>query len=139
MRVRKLDPAVKQETRYIACWVLVFSVLMQAVYLMIGVWELRILLANLITSAATVLNFFLLALTVQNAVGKEEKDARNTIRASQTYRRLGLMLVMLMAYIALQIGTDIACIVALFLPIVFPRIAIAFRPLFDTHDKEGKV
>lgn len=136
--MRKLDPAVKQETTYIACWVTVFSVLMQAVYLIIGSWELRVLLANVIIGAAMVLNFFLLGITVQNAVGKEEKDARNTIRASQIYRKLGLTLVFVIAYLALGIGTDIPLVIALSLPIAFPRIAIAFRPLFDKHDKEGQ-
>lgn len=136
--MRKLDPAVKQETRYIACWVTVFSILMQAVYLIIGIWELRVLLANVIISAATVLNFFLLGVTVQNAVGKDEKDARNTIRASQTYRKLGMMMVLVIAYVALQIGTNIPLVIALSLPVAFPRIAIAFRPLFDKHDKEGQ-
>ncbi len=137
--MRKLDPAVKQETLYIACWVIIFSVLMQAVYLIIGAWEWRVLLANVIISAATVLNFLLLGITVQNAVAKDEQDARNTIRASQIYRKLGLMLVLVITYVALQIGTNIPLVIALAMPIAFPRIAIAFRPLFDKHDKEGKV
>ncbi len=136
--MRKLDPAVKQETLYIACWVTVFSVLMQAVYLVIGAWEWRVLIANVIMSAAMVLNFFLLGLTVQNAVAKDEKDARNTIRASQIYRKLGLMMVFVITYLALNIGTDIPPVIALALPIGFPRIAIAFRPLFDQHSKEDR-
>ncbi len=132
--MRKLEPVVKQETLYIACWVTIFSVLMQAVYLIIGIWELRILLANVIMGAATVLNFLLLGITVQNAVGKEEQDARNTVRASQLYRKLGIMLIFVIGYVALQVGKNIPLLIALALPILFPRIAIAIRPLFRKND-----
>lgn len=133
--MRKLEPAVKQETRYIACWVAIFSALMQAVFLTFGVWELRFLLANLITGATAVVNFLLLGITVQNAVEKEEKDARNTIRASQTYRKLGQLLIVVIGYVALQVKDNIPLLIALVLPLLFPRVAIALRPLFQKPDQ----
>ena len=38
----KLDPTVKQETAYIAALVFLFSILMQAVFLMLGKWDLPV-------------------------------------------------------------------------------------------------
>lgn len=131
LRVRKLEPAVKQETFYIACWVLIFSVLMQAVFLVLGMWELRTLIANLITGATAVVNFLLLGITVQNAVGKEPQEIRNKVKASQTFRSFGILLVVVIGYIALQIQGHIPLLIALVLPLLFPRIAIAIRPLFN--------
>lgn len=132
--MRKLEPAVKQETLYIAVWVAIFSVLMQAVFLVSGLWEWRTLVANLITGLTAVLNFLLLGITVQNAVTKDEKDARNTVRASQTYRKLGQMLILVIGYVALGVQTDIPLLIALVLPLLFPRVAIAMRPLFRKSD-----
>ena len=39
-----LDPAVKKETLYAAAWVLLLSLLMQAVFLIAGKWDLSVLL-----------------------------------------------------------------------------------------------
>ena len=133
--MRKLEPVVKQETLYIACWVSIFSVLMQAVFLIIGAWEVRVLLANLITGGAAVLNFLLLGISVQNAVGKDEQDAKNIMRASQTYRKLGQLLILVIGYVALSVNGNLALLIALVLPLLFPRVAIAMRPLFQkTND-----
>ena len=121
----KLDPTVKQETRYIASLVLIFSVLMQAVFLLIGKWDYTVLLGNVLSAAAAITNFLLLGLTVQRAVTKDEKDARSLIKLSQTYRLLGLLVVAVIGF-ALPVFHPLAVII----PLLFPRIAIAMRPLF---------
>ena len=38
-----MDPAVKKETGYIAAWVLLLSLVMEAVFLIIGQWGLPVL------------------------------------------------------------------------------------------------
>ncbi|MBE6763906.1 MAG: hypothetical protein E7553_06120 [Ruminococcaceae bacterium] len=121
----KLDPTVKQETRYIASFVLIFSVLMQAVFLVIGKWNSTVLLGNLLSAAAAIANFLLLGLTVQRAVTKDEKDARSLMKLSQTYRLLGLLVIAVIGF-AVPVFHPLAVI----LPLLFPRIAIAVRPLF---------
>jgi len=123
--VPKLDPTVKQETRYIASFVLIFSVLMQAVFLVIGKWNSTVLLGNLLSAAAAIANFLLLGLTVQRAVTKDEKDARSLMKLSQTYRLLGLLVIAVIGF-AVPVFHPLAVI----LPLLFPRIAIAVRPLF---------
>ncbi len=123
--LRKLDPAVKQETQYIACWVMIFSVLMQAVFLLLGHWDYTVLLGNVLSASAAILNFLLLGITVQRAVAKDEKDARALIKFSQTYRLLGLLAIAVIGFVVPVFHT-----VAVLIPLLFPRVAIAFRPLF---------
>ena len=84
--MKRIDPTVLKETKYIAIWVIIFSVLMEAVFLIIGRWDYTVILGNLLGAVAAVLNFFLMGLTVQNALGKDEKGAKNTVRVSQIYR-----------------------------------------------------
>ena len=66
----KVQSAVKQETRKIAVGVGLLSVLMLAVYLIIGQFSLSVLLGTLLGAAFAVGNFFLMALSVQQAAEK---------------------------------------------------------------------
>lgn len=124
--MKKIDPIVKKETKYIAQWVLVLSVLVQAVFLVIGKWDYTVLLGNILSGIASVLNFFLMGLTVQNSLEKDEKEAKNSIKVSQMYRFLFLIAIAI-------IGVVLPCfsIWTTIIPFFFPRVAIAFRPLFD--------
>ena len=60
----RLDPTVKKETLYIAAWTAVLSLVMHAVFLALGAWNLSVLWGNLLSLAAGILNFLLLGLTV---------------------------------------------------------------------------
>lgn len=90
----KVDRTVRQETGYIAVGTLILSVLMQAVFLLLGKWNYTVLLGNLLGAVGAVMNFFLMGLTVQSAVQKEKKSAQTTMKVSQTLR---LFLVFLIA------------------------------------------
>ena len=87
----KLDPAVKKETGYIAFWVILLSVIMEAVFLILRKWNLSVLIGNLGGAIAAVGSFFLLAVTVSKAVssGKPE-DAAKRVKASASLRMLGM-------------------------------------------------
>ena len=104
---------------------------MQAVFLIARQWDYTVLLGNLLGGAAAVGNFFLMGLTVQKAVGKEEKDAAGLMRLSQAGRMLLLVLVGLAA--ALIPFFDL---IAALIPLFFPRIAVAARPLFDRKKRD---
>lgn len=121
----QLDPTVKKETLYIACWVAILSVLMQAVFLVIGKWDYTVLLGTLWGGAAAIANFLLMGLTVQKAVLKDEKDAKNLIRTSQTLRMFGQV-----AIAVIGAAIPIFNIIAVVIPLLFPRIAVSLRPLF---------
>lgn len=124
--MRKIDATVLKETKYIILWVLVLSALMQAIFLVIGKWDYTVLLGNILSGIAVVLNFFLLGITIQKALEKDEKDAQNTMKVSKLYRFLFLVIVVV-------IGAALPCfsIWTVIIPVFFPRIAIAFRQLFD--------
>lgn len=124
--MKKIDPTVKKETAYIGISVLILSALMQAVFLIIGKWDYTLLLGNIFGGAVAVLNFFLMGLTVQSALGKEEKDARNTMKLSQMGRLLLLFAVAMVANFA-----PVFDLISTVIPFVFPRIAIMFRPVFN--------
>ena len=122
--VKNVDAAVRKETGYILGWVLMLSVLMQAVFLVLGQWDITVLAGNALSGAAAVLNFFFMGLTVQKALGKEEKDARAAVKLSQTWRMLFLV-------VAAAVGATFLNLWAAVIPLFFPRIAISFRPMFD--------
>lgn len=124
--MNRIDETVKKETAYIAVWVLIFSVLTQAVFLIIGKWDYTVLLGNLLSGSAAVLNFFLMGISLQKALGKEEKDAQNTMKLSRTYRNLFLLVVTV-----LGVTLPWFNLWTVLIPLLFPRIAIVFRPLFD--------
>ncbi|MBO5775751.1 MAG: hypothetical protein J6V83_02570 [Clostridia bacterium] len=128
--MKKIDKTIIKETLYILVCVIILSAVMQSVFLIIHKWDYTVLLGNLLTGFAVTLNFFLMGLGVQKSLGKEEKEAKKVIRISQIYRYL-----ILIAF--LIIGVVFSCFNnwTVFIPILFPRIAIAIRPLFNK--KEG--
>ena len=136
----KLDPAVKKETGYIAFWVILLSVLMEAVFLVIRKWDLSVLLGNLGGAAAAVGSFFLLAVTVSRAVssGKPEEAAKR-VKASAGLRLIGMG-----GICALMIGVFHTNVYATVIPLLFPRVGLMFRPMIDRKrggegsDTEGR-
>lgn len=123
--MNKIDKVVWRETGYIAAWTLIFSGLMQSVFLMIGKWDLTVLFANLYAGGAAVLNFFLMGLSIQKALAKNPADVQKYIKATSTFRLLGLFGVTV-------VGALLPCfnVVALLIPLLFPRVAIMLRPFF---------
>ena len=122
----KVDKTVIKETLYISVWVLILSAVTQAVFLIIGKWSLSVLFGNLLSGVTGILNFFLMGLTVQAAVIKDEKKAALSMKVSQILR-------MLLIFAVATVGVLLNCFntVTVILPLFFPRIAISFRPLFN--------
>lgn len=125
----KIDRTIIRETTYIAISVLILSVIMELVFILIKRWDYTVILGNLLGAAEAVLNFFLMGMMVQEALGKDEKAAQNTVRLSQLLR-------MMMLFVTTAIGAIAPCfnIIAALLPLLFPRLAIIFRPLFGGMD-----
>ena len=123
----KLDPAVKKETGYIAAWVAGLSLVMQLVFIVISKWNAAVLTGNLAGAAVAIGNYALLAMAVVKAVnlGDPEKAALQ-IRSSRTLRLLGAA-----GVCALCIGALKTNPFATLIPLLFPRIGLAFRPMID--------
>ena len=122
--MKKVDSTVLKETSYIAALTLVLSLLMQSVFLIAGMWDITVLLGNLLGIVAAVGNFFLMGITVQSALGREEKQIKNLMKLSQMGRMLLLFGVALIGYLV-----PLFNIIAVVVPFLFPRIAVTVRQL----------
>ena len=128
-----MDPAVKKETGYITVWVLLLSLVMEAVFLLIRQWDLSVLFGNLGGAVLAVGNFFLLAWVVSRAVDKgKPEEAATRVKATATLRLLGVG-----ALCALLIGVFKTNVFATLIPLLFPRVGIAFRPMLDRKRGTG--
>lgn len=131
----KLDKEVRRETVYISAWVLILSALMQAIFLILGYWDYRVLLGNLLSGGISVLNFLLMGVTIQAATTKDEASAKQQMHFSHALR-------LFMVFVTTVIGVLLPCFntIASIIPIFFPRLALAFQPLFlkdDTAQKDS--
>jgi len=127
----KPEKAVIDTTRYIAVFTVILTALMHAVFLVIGQWSLTVLWGSLLGAATAILNFFLRGLTVQKAVTKEEKEARDTIRLSYTLRTLMLVIVGVIGAVV-----PVFHVFAVLIPLLFPRIAIMFFPMIQKKEDD---
>ncbi len=130
----RLDDTVVKETRYIAVWTAILSGIMQAVFLIIGRWNLTVLLGNAFGGTIAVLNFLLMGVTVQRAIAQSRDDADFSMRFSQIMRNFMLLAAAVLA-LTLPIFNPAAAIIALF----FPRIAIALIPFRDKNSHKKVV
>ncbi|MBE6795761.1 MAG: hypothetical protein E7533_04165 [Ruminococcaceae bacterium] len=128
--MKKIDPVVLKEVKYIAVFTLILSALMQAVFLIIGKWNYTVLLGNILGAVAAIGNFLLMGITVQNAVTKDEKDAKNLMKLSQSGRMLLLFVVALVGHLLPWFNT-----LSLVLTYIFPRFAIMLRPFLGKNEK----
>lgn len=128
--MQKVDKTVAKETIYIAVVTLILSMLMQSVLLIIHFWDYTVLLGNVLGYTAAVLNFFLMGLTVQKAVTMSEDEAKTRVKFSQMLRLFMLVLFAIAAGVCKCFN-----LIAFVIPLLFPRIAITFRPLLDKKNK----
>ncbi len=128
--MQKTDKTIIKETKYIAFCVVILSLIMHAVFLVLRAWSYKVLLANLLSGATVVANFYFMGLGVQKAVAEDEKEAKKTVKTSQTIRTFFI-------FVMVVIGVSVPCfsIIATIIPLFFPRIAIAFRPLWKEKTK----
>lgn len=127
----KLDPVVRKETAYAATWVAALSLVMEAAFLVLKRWSGAVLAGNLIGAGAAVGNYLLLGITVAKAAGGPPEKVAMKVRSSMTARMLGQAVIC-----AIAVGILKTNVYATILPLLFPRIGIAFRPMIDR--KRGK-
>lgn len=127
----RIDPAVKKETLYILGTSILLSVVMELIFWLAGHMDYTVPLGNLLGVGISVLNFFLMGLTIQKSIGLDEKAASDKLKLSQMLRML-----MVIALTAVGVGLPCFHALAVVIPLFFPRIAIAFRPLLDKDMKD---
>ena len=130
----KIQKAIKDETRHIALGVLVLSVMMEAVFFLIGKWNSAVLWGNVLGGAYAVLNFFILGLTVQKVANDgDEKRGKSWMQFSYSTRMFGTVVIVFL-------GMTMSCFnwVAVLLCQFFPRITIAFMGATGKHAKDAQ-
>ena len=120
-----IDPAVKKETGYVALWVAVAILPVQAVFLLLGWWSLPVLWGSLLGSVTAIGNTLMVGLMVQKAVTQTQKQAKNTVRLSQGGRLLMQGAVLVLAAVL----PGVFNLWAAALPLLVPRIAVSYRQL----------
>ncbi|MBO4355280.1 MAG: hypothetical protein J5850_00310 [Clostridia bacterium] len=125
----KNNPIAKT-TIYVAAFSLALSVIMEAVFLIIGKWTTGVLYANAMSYGVSVLNFFLMAVTVTKAAESGE-NASLKLKLSQAGR-----LAMLATVLIIGFCFDCFNKVALVIPIFFPRISIMFSSMLGLFKDE---
>ena len=128
-----MDPAVKKETGYIAAWVVILSLVMEAVFLLLGKWDLSVLFGNLGGAAVAIVNFCLMAVIATRAMNRavengKPEEAAARVKATATVRLLGcaLLCVILIAVFKTNVYATL-------IPMLFTRIGIAFWPRFNRN------
>ena len=122
--LKKIDATVIKETGFVAVMTLILSVLLQAVFLVIGKWDYTVLLGNVLGAFAGIANFFLMGLTVQASLGLEVKDAKSRMKLSQTLRTLLMFAVAVVGYLV-----PVFNLITVVIPFLFPRIAVTVRAI----------
>ena len=112
-----MDPAVRKETGYIAVWVVLLSLVMEAVFLLLRKWDLSVLFGNLGGAAVAIGNFFLMALIATKAMNRGVESGKPEEAAARV----------------LLIAVFKTNVYATLIPMLFPRIGIVFWPKFNKN------
>ena len=125
----KISPVVKRETARIAAGVFALSAVMVVVFALLGHFDLTVVWGALLGSCYAVLNFFLMAYTIQKGTETTHEQAKAKVQVSYMMRNL-LMLVVGIVGVALPHFHWLAVL----LPFVFPRIVIYLMQIFKIVD-----
>ena len=127
----KIDPIVKKETLFVSLVTLILSMLMQSVFLIIGKWDISVLLGNVLGAGTGILNFFLLGLGVQKAVSSDETKAKEIMKGSHALR-FALMIVLLAAAL---VFSSVFNILTTVISLLFATVAVYMRSIFNKDKK----
>lgn len=139
----RLSSEVKKEVVTIGIGIVTCSIITIVVFLIIGKFDLSVLLGGIYGGVVSFLNFLFLAFTVQRIADMAEQnlvdDAKKRMQASYSTRQLGMT-------IAIGIGLFIGTKYGVFhwLPMIiaasYPRITILALSLFNKkYKKKGEM
>ena len=128
----KPDSAVRRETARVAVGVFALVAAMLAVYAVIGRFSAPALLGGVYTGALTVVNFFVMGMTVQaitNEVGKKERtdeeienlstQMKARMKTSYSMRTLAMLALVVVGIVVFKFDG-----LATVLPLAFPRAVL---------------
>lgn len=128
----KIEPAVAAETKHIAIGTAAMCVIMIAIFALFGAMAWPVVWGALLGGGFTIVNFFLMALSVQKSMQAEKaKQARMVTVRSYTVRVAAMAVVIVL-------GFWLPCFqgFAVVIPMIFPRITIILMRLASSRKKE---
>lgn len=126
--MKKPGKIVIKETSYISIFEIIFSIVLQIVFILTNHWDYTVVLGNILSAFLAVGNFFFMGVALEKAVSESEKRARAIAKTSQTIRQLVLFVVAALGVVLPYFNNW-----AVLVPLFFPRIAISLRPLFGKN------
>ena len=121
----KLDPAIRRETRRVACGIAIADILMFAVFFLLKKFNYTVVLGALLGSGAAVLNFFLLGITVQKAADKDDGQ-KKLVQSSYSLRMMMMCLTIILGAVLPVFHT-----VAVIVPFLLNTPVILLLQAFD--------
>ncbi len=123
----KIDKTVKKESTFVLLFSLVLCAAMMSVYLIAGCFSLSALIGCAISLCVGSLNFLLMGLTLQKALSDTDENAKKRMQASSSLRTLAMLVVVVVSLLVL--GSELPVVLALLIPLIFPRVATTVRML----------
>ncbi|MBQ1271415.1 MAG: ATP synthase subunit I [Clostridia bacterium] len=130
-----MNAVVKKEIKYIAAGTVVLSAVVQLVWSLFFDYDMSVFLGGLWGGTFAIVNFILMALTVQKATSEDsEMMARKRMQSSYSLRMSLTIFITILAVIIPAINWIMSAI-----SLFFPRITILVMPLFrsDLRKKGG--
>ena len=141
----KPQKALLVQTGRIAAGVAALVALMLAIFAVAGQFSIPALLGGIYTGALTVVNFFVMGLTVQDITDKvgerqrseEEIESLSKQMKARMQSSYTLRMIVLMGLVAVGIAVFHFDALAAILPLLFPRVAIGVLQLIDQRASKG--
>ena len=137
----KPDTAVRRETARVAAGVFGLIAVMLIIYAVIGKFSAKVLLGAVYTGILTVINFFIMGLTVQgvtNRAAEKERseqeladltiEMKNRMKLSYNLRMIGLFALLVVGLAVFKFDP-----LATILPILFPTIVIRVLQIMEAR------
>ena len=137
----KPDYAVRRETARVAAGVFALVAVMLAVYAVIGKFSVPALLGGVYTGLLTVVNFFIMGMTVQGITDRAAEKARteqeiaeltlemkNRMKLSYNLRMIALFALMVVGISVFKFDP-----IATILPILFPTLVIRVLQIMEAR------
>ena len=137
----KPDSAVRRETARVAAGVFALVAVMLIVYAVIGKFSVPVLLGGVYTGLLTVINFFIMGLTVQgvtNRAAEKERteqeladltiEMKNRMKLSYNARMIALFALLVLGIAVFKFDP-----LATILPVVFPTIVIRVLQIMEAR------
>ena len=137
----RLQPAVKKETRNIAIYTVIGTMLMWIVFALLHFlldneipFDYTVFLGGAGGAAVAILNFFFMCVTVQAVTNTENDDDAKLLMKKSYTKRMGLQLLWIVAAIATPCFMWIAGII----PLLFPSLGIKAKGIIDSRKPYGQ-